>query len=109
VESAAYRPCHRWGGSSVESGGEWVILKAVAHPKSMSEAEFVVAQKVRATRPTKDGGTRRYLLAGAFGVSAVWAADGFALGARAGRVPLSSRLLERPRSVIGAAEERIRA
>jgi site-specific DNA recombinase len=36
----------------------------VAHPPLVSEAEFVAAQRVRAARPTKDGGARRYLLAG---------------------------------------------
>jgi site-specific DNA recombinase len=44
--------------------GEWVISKAVAHPALVSEAEFVAAQQVRAARPTKDGGARRYLLVG---------------------------------------------
>jgi site-specific DNA recombinase len=44
--------------------GEWVISRALAHPALVSEAEFVAAQQVRAARPTKDGGVRRYLLAG---------------------------------------------
>jgi hypothetical protein len=44
--------------------GEWAISRAVAHPPLVSEAEFVAAQQVRAARPTKDGGARRYLLAG---------------------------------------------
>lgn len=30
----------------------------------MSEAEFVAAQDIRATRPTKDGSRRRYVLSG---------------------------------------------
>jgi site-specific DNA recombinase len=44
--------------------GEWVISRALAHPALVSEAEFVAVQQVRAARPTKDGGVRRYLLAG---------------------------------------------
>jgi DNA invertase Pin-like site-specific DNA recombinase len=44
--------------------GEWVISRALAHPALVSEAEFVAAQQVRAARPTKDDGVRRYLLAG---------------------------------------------
>ncbi len=40
------------------------ISKAVAHPALVSEAEFVAAQPLRAARPTRDGGARRYLLAG---------------------------------------------
>jgi site-specific DNA recombinase len=57
---------HSGGGVARRSSpaGEWVISKAVAHAPLVSEAEFVAAQQVRAARPTKDGGARRYLLAG---------------------------------------------
>lgn len=48
----------------MESGGEWVISKVIVHPPLVSEAVFVAAQQMRVARPTKDGGARRYLLAG---------------------------------------------
>lgn len=43
---------------------EWTISAMVAHAPLVSEAEFVAAQQVRAARPTKDGSSRNYLLAG---------------------------------------------
>jgi site-specific DNA recombinase len=43
---------------------EWVISTRMAHPGLVSEADFVAAQAIRASRPTGDGTTRTYLLAG---------------------------------------------
>jgi site-specific DNA recombinase len=43
---------------------DWVISKKMAHAGLVSEADFVAAQAVRAARPTSDGATRTYLLAG---------------------------------------------
>lgn len=42
----------------------WVISRKMAHPGLVSEADFVAAQAIRAARPTSDGTTRTYLLAG---------------------------------------------
>jgi len=44
--------------------GECVVSKSVSHPELVSEADFVAVQRVRAARPTGDGGRRRYLLGG---------------------------------------------
>ncbi|MEU4675016.1 zinc ribbon domain-containing protein [Amycolatopsis sp. NPDC023774] len=35
-----------------------------AHPALVTEQDFVTAQQIRAPRPTKDGGVRRFALAG---------------------------------------------
>jgi len=43
---------------------DWVISTTIAHPALVSEADFVAAQTVRSSRPTGDGSTRTYLLAG---------------------------------------------
>jgi hypothetical protein len=43
---------------------DWVISTRLAHPGLVSEADFITAQAIRATRATSDGNTRRYLLAG---------------------------------------------
>jgi DNA invertase Pin-like site-specific DNA recombinase len=43
---------------------DWVISTRMAHPGLVSEPDFIAAQAIRAARPTGDGATRRYLLAG---------------------------------------------
>jgi hypothetical protein len=43
---------------------DWVISRKMAHAGLVSEADFVAAQAIRAARPTGDGTTRTYLLAG---------------------------------------------
>ena len=53
------REVMRW--NSIE---DWVISARLAHPALVSEADFVAVQTVRASRPTTDGSTRTYLLAG---------------------------------------------
>ncbi|GHD28162.1 putative recombinase [Nocardiopsis kunsanensis] len=45
-------------------GQEWAVSEKVAHPELVSERDFVAAQAVRASRPTKDGRVREYLCAG---------------------------------------------
>ncbi|MGH3564936.1 MAG: recombinase family protein [Pseudonocardia sp.] len=42
----------------------WVVSGSVAHPALVSETDFVAVQGIRAVRPTTDGTTRTYLLAG---------------------------------------------
>jgi hypothetical protein len=43
---------------------DWVISKQIAHLALVSERDFVAAQAIHADRPTGDGSTRTYLLAG---------------------------------------------
>ncbi|GGS29023.1 hypothetical protein GCM10010171_22770 [Actinokineospora fastidiosa] len=43
---------------------DWVISKAIVHPPLVDERTFVAVQRIRAMRPTRDGETRTYLLAG---------------------------------------------
>jgi site-specific DNA recombinase len=43
---------------------EWVISKMIAHPSLVTERDFVAIQAVRAARPTQNGHTRHYPLAG---------------------------------------------
>ncbi|MBB4912720.1 zinc ribbon domain-containing protein [Actinophytocola algeriensis] len=43
---------------------DWVISKQIVHPPLVTEQDFVAAQAIRAARPTEDGATRVYLLAG---------------------------------------------
>ncbi|MBA8823827.1 DNA invertase Pin-like site-specific DNA recombinase [Saccharopolyspora lacisalsi] len=43
---------------------DWVVSKAATHPALVTEADFVAAQAIRAARPTSNGSTRTYLLAG---------------------------------------------
>ncbi|GAA2216324.1 hypothetical protein GCM10009850_117930 [Nonomuraea monospora] len=43
---------------------EWVISTKRSHPALVSDDDFVVAQAIRAARPTQDGNRRVYLLAG---------------------------------------------
>jgi site-specific DNA recombinase len=43
---------------------DWVISKQIVHPPLVTEQDFVTAQAIRAVRPTEDGATRVYLLAG---------------------------------------------
>ncbi|OLF05308.1 hypothetical protein BU204_37200 [Actinophytocola xanthii] len=52
-------PVHRWN-----PGQDWVISKQIVHPPLVAERDFVAAQAIRAARPTDDGTTRVYLLAG---------------------------------------------
>jgi site-specific DNA recombinase len=52
-------PVHRW--NPVQ---DWVISKQIVHPPLVTEQDFVAAQAIRAARPTDDGATRVYLLAG---------------------------------------------
>lgn len=56
---------------------DWVISKKMAHAGLVSEADFVAAQAIRASRPTGDGTTRTYLLAG---LPALRAADRWSSG-----------------------------
>jgi site-specific DNA recombinase len=44
--------------------GELAISATAAHPPLVSETDFVAAQHVHASRPTRDGGRRSYLLSG---------------------------------------------
>jgi len=53
------RAVQRWNPSR-----DWVISKVIAHPALVSERDFIAVQAVRAVRPTQDGCTRRYPLAG---------------------------------------------
>jgi DNA invertase Pin-like site-specific DNA recombinase len=53
------RPVHRW--NPVE---DWVISRKIAHPPLVSEQDFIAVQAIRASRPTADGDTRSYVLAG---------------------------------------------
>ncbi|BCB83125.1 hypothetical protein Psuf_004380 [Phytohabitans suffuscus] len=55
----SHREVLRWNPAQ-----DWVISRKMAHPGLVSEADFVAAQAVRAARPTGDGTTRTYLLAG---------------------------------------------
>lgn len=43
---------------------DWVISTRMAHPALVNEVDFIAAQAIRADRPTADGTTRTYLLAG---------------------------------------------
>lgn len=43
---------------------QWVISTKPTHPPLISEADFVAVQAIRATRPTADGSSRTYRLAG---------------------------------------------
>jgi DNA invertase Pin-like site-specific DNA recombinase len=52
-------PVHRW--NPVQ---DWVISKQIVHPPLVTEQDFVAAQAIRAARPTEDGTTRVYRLAG---------------------------------------------
>ena len=52
-------PVHRWNPVR-----DWVISKQIVHPPLVAEQDFVAAQAIRAARPTDDGTTRVYLLAG---------------------------------------------
>jgi site-specific DNA recombinase len=52
-------PVHRWNPVR-----DWVISKQIVHPPLVTEQDFVAAQAIRAARPTEDGTTRVYLLAG---------------------------------------------
>ncbi len=58
IKPGAGRTAHR------SAPGEWAISSTVSHPPLVTEAEFVAAQQVRATRPSRDGHSRCYLLAG---------------------------------------------
>jgi hypothetical protein len=49
---------------SVDAGGGVGGIGEGAHPSLVTEEEFVAAQHVRATRPTRDGQRHHYLLAG---------------------------------------------
>ncbi len=51
-------------GDARRSATEWAISAGVAHPALVSESDFVAARAIRATRPTKDGSRRRYVLSG---------------------------------------------
>lgn len=42
----------------------WTISEQRAHPALVSDEDFVIAQAIRAARPTGDGSTRVYLLSG---------------------------------------------
>ncbi|MFI6326544.1 recombinase family protein [Nonomuraea sp. NPDC050556] len=42
----------------------WVVSQKRSHPALVSDEDFVAAQAIRAARPTRDGSTRVYLLAG---------------------------------------------
>jgi hypothetical protein len=53
------RAVQRWNPSN-----EWVISKMIAHTPLVSEHDFVAVQAIRAARPTQDGRTRSYPLAG---------------------------------------------
>lgn len=52
-------PVHRWNPVR-----DWVISKQIVHPPLVTEQDFVAAQAIRAARPTGDGTTRVYRLAG---------------------------------------------
>jgi site-specific DNA recombinase len=52
-------PVHRW--NPVQ---DWAISKQIVHPPLVTKQDFVTAQAIRAARPTEDGATRVYLLAG---------------------------------------------
>lgn len=52
-------PAHHWNPTH-----DWVISKTAAHPPLVTEQDFVTVQAIRAARPTADGDTRTYLLAG---------------------------------------------
>jgi len=43
---------------------DWIVSTRPAHPALISETDFVAVQEFRASRPTADGSTRTYLLAG---------------------------------------------
>ena len=58
IKPGAGRTAHR------SAPGEWAISSTVSHPPLVTEAEFVTAQQVRATRPSRDGHSRCYVLAG---------------------------------------------
>jgi len=42
----------------------WAVSREIGHPELVSDADFVAAQAIRASRPTSDGSVRVYLLAG---------------------------------------------
>lgn len=44
--------------------GEWDVSEARAHAALVDDATFLAVQRMRAARSTKDGGSRRYVLAG---------------------------------------------
>lgn len=47
-----------------DPSGSWAISTERSHPALVSDADFVAAQAIRATRPTSNGSIRVYLLAG---------------------------------------------
>lgn len=53
------RPVHRWNPLQ-----DWVISQKIVHPPLITEQDFVSVQAIRAARPTADGDTRTYVLAG---------------------------------------------
>ena len=46
------------------SVGEWEVSEQRAHAPLVDETTFIAVQRIRAGRPTKDGATREYALAG---------------------------------------------
>jgi DNA invertase Pin-like site-specific DNA recombinase len=93
-------PVYRW--NPVE---DWVISRKIVHPPLVTEQDFVAVQAIRAARPTADGGTRRYLLAGLCCVGSVaggWMLIGCTsgLGTAAGT---ATRVPVRPANAAGSA------
>lgn len=59
VDHGRHREVMRWN-----QAADWVISTRMAHPALVNEVDFIAAQAIRADRPTADGTTRTYLLAG---------------------------------------------
>lgn len=62
---AGGRRCGRGSGAVRRNpSGEWEVSEALTHPPLVDDATFLAVQGMRAGRKTKDGETRRYVLAG---------------------------------------------
>jgi DNA invertase Pin-like site-specific DNA recombinase len=57
-------PAHQGAPARPSAARGWAESKKVTHPALVDEATFVAIQGMRAVRPTQDGGTRKYILAG---------------------------------------------
>jgi site-specific DNA recombinase len=107
--SLGQRDVQRWN-----LPGGWVISRKPAHVALVSEADWIAAQDVRATRGPAPGGElarpqeRRYLLAWLAGLRCVRAADGVGLVERQAGLPVPPRPHHRQHAPLRPAQERLR-
>lgn len=92
--------------SSTTSAREFVVSASAAHPALVSEADFVAAQQVRATRPTQSGEVYRYLLSGLVRcalcgrrLDSHWVHGRASYRGRHGRSSAHPRMLDEPKAV----------